>query len=353
MVVGVGVVIAVVVAVSSSTYGAAVTYNSACGERAAHNGTTGEVGVRFVVYSDSVGGNDVHRELIGTVLGLDPAPAFVLHCGDSVDGSDVDGVWGDFFSIIQPACNTYPFFITMGNHDEPTDAWAERMSSELYYSFDWGLYIHVIVVNTLIDTDTGSAQYQWLQEDLASASMMPRWIFVIQHHPRYSTGYHGCQHKVEAFSELYATYNVTAAFQGHDHGYERIFPLNGYHSFVLGGGGETLRNQKWTDTWSAKFVKTNHFLIVDIVTENHLIFTAVKHNDASQVIETLELDNGKPYLWYGVEGGASTHCQCDDSWKLPVAIVVTAAVPLACVILAILVGKLFQSRIMFPSPEDP
>ncbi|KAH3767042.1 hypothetical protein Pelo_1072 [Pelomyxa schiedti] len=114
MVVGVGVVIAVVVAVSSSTYGAAVTYNSVCGERTVHNGTTGEVGVRFVVYSDSVGGNDVHRELIGTVLGLDPAPAFVLHCGDSVDGSDVDGVWGDFFSIIQPACNTYPFFITMG-----------------------------------------------------------------------------------------------------------------------------------------------------------------------------------------------------------------------------------------------
>ncbi|HTC94227.1 MAG TPA: metallophosphoesterase [Terriglobales bacterium] len=119
-----------------------------------------------------------------------------------------------------------------------------------YYSYDLGAW-HVIVINSNCSElpggcAAGSAEEQWLRQDLAqhsTACTVAYW-----HHPLFSSGKaHGNDPEMKPFwQDLYAA-NADIVINGHDHDYERFAPQDpdgkldnarGIREFVVGSGGK-------------------------------------------------------------------------------------------------------------------
>ena len=103
------------------------------------------------------------------------------------------------------------------------------------------------------DALPGSAQYQWLEGQLAAAQAAGRITFVQYHHAAYSSGVHGrppgtdtatqatqSGQPLRALTPLFALYDVKAVFSGHDEMYEHAV-VDGIHFYDVGIGGDGLR----------------------------------------------------------------------------------------------------------------
>ncbi len=120
--------------------------------------------------------------------------------------------------------------------------------SKAYYSYDLGSW-HIIVLNSNIAHDAGSAQVQWLRSDL-QANSGKSCTLAYWHHPRFSSGTHGNDSREAAFWETLYAEDVDVIITAHDHSYERFAPQTpdgvandsrGIRSFVVGTGGTGLR----------------------------------------------------------------------------------------------------------------
>jgi hypothetical protein len=115
-----------------------------------------------------------------------------------------------------------------------------------FYSFDLGNW-HIISLNSNIPDSRGSAQWEWLREDLESNSAH-RCTLAYWHHPRFSSSISGGGFMADAWRLLYEL-GADVVVTAHDHGYERFAPLdgegrrndaNGIRQFVVGTGGAPL-----------------------------------------------------------------------------------------------------------------
>ena len=118
-----------------------------------------------------------------------------------------------------------------------------------YYSYDLGGW-HVIVINsncTEVSCSAGSAQEQWLRQDLAAN---PRQCTLAYwHHPRWSSGAHGNNTSMAAIWQALHDNGADLILNGHDHDYERWAPMDGNGNasptgmveIVVGTGGTALR----------------------------------------------------------------------------------------------------------------
>jgi 3',5'-cyclic AMP phosphodiesterase CpdA len=81
-------------------------------------------------------------------------------------------------------------------------------------------------------------QFQWLENELKASSS--DWKIAVFHEPIYSSGgMHGSDLSLRKVLEpFFVKYNVSVAFSGHDHFYERVKPQQGIAYFVVGSGGE-------------------------------------------------------------------------------------------------------------------
>jgi|GEM_PF-5090029 hypothetical protein len=116
----------------------------------------------------------------------------------------------------------------------------------------------------------GTEQYAWLERTLAETSAL--WRVVWFHHPPYSSGNHGPSvEQREALAPLLEQYQVDVVFNGHDHIYERSFPMranrredeSGVIYVVTGGGGAPLYPVD-AGEWTAFATSVHHCCIVSI-----------------------------------------------------------------------------------------
>ncbi len=122
-----------------------------------------------------------------------------------------------------------------------------------YYSYDIGDW-HVIalnseiVVNDVFKPEDREAQETWLQDDLNEKKS--KCTVAYFHHPRYSSGWHGSDPRLERIWTILYEAGVDLVLTGHDHHYERFAPLgpagapdtlNGIVQFIAGTGGGDLR----------------------------------------------------------------------------------------------------------------
>ena len=117
------------------------------------------------------------------------------------------------------------------------------------------------------------AQEAWLAATLAHARAT--WVVVALHHPPYSAGWHGSQHRVRrAFVPLFRRFGVDIVLAGHEHDYQRSKPLAGI-TYVISGAAAHLRA-----TGRARFTAasraTHHFVDLRISPER-LELVAVNH----------------------------------------------------------------------------
>ena len=116
-----------------------------------------------------------------------------------------------------------------------------------FYSFEVGNW-HVVSLNSNTLASEGSAQIQWLRQDLSSTRA--RCVAAIWHHPLFSSGQNG---GVPFMRDAWRTLREMGAdvvIQGHDHIYERFArqdengraTSDGLRGFVVGTGGAELTN---------------------------------------------------------------------------------------------------------------
>jgi len=241
------------------------------------------------------------------------APTFVLHTGDLMDHGYEEGAYDHFVSCYEDLFAETPFFPTAGNHDMGNGAiWAYKsyLEEQLFvndpaawggdfaadftityeddpntYSTDFSDKTHLDIVPSGVSWETFYAmRYEnavvisfeqgtrwwsntpktWLEDHLAAARADPDidHVFVIMHHPMYSTKMletsdSECVGPVRGYYEqIFRDFDVDLVFAGHTHIYDRFYvpddgtptrqspPPTHYdrdaeavHYLVTGGGG--------------------------------------------------------------------------------------------------------------------
>ena len=104
-----------------------------------------------------------------------------------------------------------------------TDSDGNIYYNNLYWSFDYGP-VHFIMIDEYSTMTAGSAQYSWVQNDLANTTKP--WKVMIYHEAAYSAGADGDNSTVRVFEPLITQYNVDLVFSGHSHNYARCGAYN-------------------------------------------------------------------------------------------------------------------------------
>lgn len=194
--------------------------------------------------------------------------------------SYVFGYYGELFWNL-------PFFPTSGNHDYETNAAEPYLADfflrrnawraadlERYYSFDWGP-VHFVSLDTetpllQISSTATDDMRDWLAADLA-ATARP-WKVVYFHKPPYSVHPDGRLPSEEVRTLLvpvFEQYGVQLVLSGHDHSYERYYPLKGGAistlaqggvTYVVSGGGGAPVYMPGYDARQAFTAGVNHFI---------------------------------------------------------------------------------------------
>ena len=154
-----------------------------------------------------------------------------------------DPTWGGFLERIRPV---------PGNHEYETKEASAYFAyfgarvgklGEGWYSYDVGAW-HLIALNSECGAIRGgcegkdSAELAWLVADLAAHPA--KCTLAYWHHPRYSSGRHGDNDMTEGIWQALSDAGADVVLEGHDHDYERMAPINGIRSFVVGTGGRSL-----------------------------------------------------------------------------------------------------------------
>ena len=128
--------------------------------------------------------------------------------------------------------------INIGNHEnDANEGNSQYMNafglSKQYYSFDY-VNAHVLTMASEISFSKGSAQYNFVENDLKTAAANPniKWIIVNYHRVMYTSPNtcsastcEGSSSLRDAYHPLFDKYRVDLVLQGHVHNYQRTFPL--------------------------------------------------------------------------------------------------------------------------------
>lgn len=186
------------------------------------------------------------------LVSANPAAAVFTLGDNAYDSGTIDEyrncygpTWGQFRD------RTFP---TPGNHEYVTPGadgyfnyYADRAgpSGRGFYSYDLGSW-HFVSLNSNVDATRGSAQEQWLRDDL-TAHRGQRCLLAYWHHPVFSSSsVHGNNPWMADIWRTLEEFGADVILTGHDHGYERFAPQradatpdpdHGIREFVVGTGG--------------------------------------------------------------------------------------------------------------------
>ena len=164
--------------------------------------------------------------------------------GSSTDYANCfNPTWGGFLDRIRPV---------PGNHEYETRQAAAYFAyfgtrvgkvGQGWYSYDVGAW-HLIALNSNCGAIPGgcegrdSEEFAWLVKDLADHPA--KCTLAYWHHPRYSSGRHGDNDMTDEIWQALSDAGADVILEGHDHDYERMSPIRGIRSFVVGTGGRGL-----------------------------------------------------------------------------------------------------------------
>ncbi|HTG82733.1 MAG TPA: metallophosphoesterase [Geobacteraceae bacterium] len=187
----------------------------------------------FVVMGDSRGNDPVFRK--GLALAAGYKPLFILHSGDfSMNGSEAEV--DHFLEVVRDSVPDIPLFVVPGNHEQKKPFLAKV--GPLDFTIDSArLGLAMIVVDNSAYS-LKMPQWSFLKSQLARKRKV---AFVAMHVPprterwRWHTFADGAADLIRLLAEK----NVTAAFYGHVHLYDRD-DIEGVPHFITGGAGAPL-----------------------------------------------------------------------------------------------------------------
>jgi hypothetical protein len=243
--------------------------------------------------------------------------SLVLFNGDLTLLGTSASEYNTFFTAASAFLANNLVYHVMGNHDNSNSSMFSNLwdlpqtgGTNLYYSFRYGNAIFI----SLNSNDAGNAtQLTWLQNTLSAAASDPSitWKIVSFHHAFFNTGSHtgDMDSYRSTWWKAFDDYGVDMVFNGHDHNYQRTYPINlnagsvgtpvakygststeGRCQVISGGAGAGLYSQNTgsSDAWSINvFNKTYNYTSVT-VTGCKVKIIAYDQNNV--LIDSLTLD---------------------------------------------------------------
>jgi hypothetical protein len=226
-------------------------------------------------------------------------PAFqglVLHSADWVN-TDAETNWtsewfvsGSSYPQIHAFQAEVPINGARGNHEGSGTYFKKYYPfpyvSGFYWAFDYGP-ARIIVLDEYTSYASGSAQYNWLVNELSSTTKL--WKVIVSHEPGWGAGTHGNNVDIQnIIHPLVLQYGVDLLIFGHNHNYARAM-VDGVPYITSGGGGASLYAVDPSAPNIVKAVQTFNYGTIDIQNDT-LTFTARNNSDA--VIETFTITHG-------------------------------------------------------------
>ncbi len=247
--------------------------------------------IRIGVYGDVRGGHDVHRQIVGSMLGegLD----LVCVTGDMVLRGADEADWQKFFAITGELLAQQPYLATIGNHDLGWSgtqlalpaAPADRPADTYWYSTDLA-DIHLVFLDS--NAYEREEQEKWLDADLAAARVRNvRAILAFTHAGPYARGIHrGNPIARDRYVPILAKHHVDLLLAGHDHLYERG-EAGGVRYVVTGGGGAGLyeascgvaKKPACEEDGMQKLAIEHHYLVLTV--DKHVLEMCPRRPDGS------------------------------------------------------------------------
>tara|TARA_B100001750_G_scaffold227878_1_gene221893 strand:- start:1936 stop:3261 length:1326 start_codon:yes stop_codon:yes gene_type:complete len=185
-------------------------------------------------YGDSSEAIEVSEAILS-----DSAAQMVTISGDISYADGEQSVWDDWFDNQEASMTQIPWVVAAGNHEnEPGYDFTPfehrfdsdgQIESETFWFSRNVPGVHMIFMSTEHDYTPSSTQYSWLEQDLASVNREETpFVVVYGHKPMYSSNsYHGSEVELRtALEELYVNQGVDLVIAGHDHFYERTWPVS-------------------------------------------------------------------------------------------------------------------------------
>jgi hypothetical protein len=252
-----------------------------------------EVAFRFAVSGDS---RD-NQETWGLILdAMDThAPDFYLFSGDAVDLGVNMEEWNAWFEAGEGHLEERPLLFAHGNHEFQVQTYyalVAQPGNEQWFSFDYANAHFVVLNDTVAQSGDREAQAAWMQTDLA-ATTAP-WKFALHHQPAYSScTTHGSNEDLQTlWSPVEEAGGVAVDFTGHNHNYERSYPLLGGAQataeagttyVVAAGAGADLYGNDLANAFTEVAAVTENFVIVDV---NGSTMTMTAYDLAGNVLDT-------------------------------------------------------------------
>ncbi len=259
--------------------------------------------LKFFAYGDTRSYPDDHDKVAEGILNeITSDPEFqtlVISVGDLVSDGERESDWDDeFFNesyshIIQMLAQL-PYQSARGNHEGNGILYRKYFPypyvDSHYWSFDYGP-AHFVVIDQYIDYSTGSTQYNWIDNDLASSTKP--WKFICLHEPGWSAGGHSNEQAVQDYIQpLCEKYHVPIVFGGHNHYYARA-EVNGVEHITTGGGGAPLYNPDPSYPNIVATAKAHHYCKIKL-DNNMLYFSA--YDDGGTRIDTFSVERNTSVL---------------------------------------------------------
>jgi hypothetical protein len=232
--------------------------------------------LKFLAYGDTRTYPATHNQVAGAMLSTLAADSsfqsLVLFMGDYVTTGTSEALWtSEFFDpTVLPNVRTLmantAHQAAIGNHEGTGVLFVKYLPYPFvagrYWSFDYGP-IHVTVVDQYTSYSPGSAQYQWIVDDLARTNKT--WKFLLLHEPGWSAyGGHPNNTVVQAYLQpLCLQYGVSIVFGGHNHYYSRA-TVNGVQHLTTGGGGAPLETPDGLMPYIVASARANHHCTIAI-----------------------------------------------------------------------------------------
>ncbi|MFC2116917.1 metallophosphoesterase [Bacteroidota bacterium] len=256
----------------------------------------------FIAYGDNKNGPFNHEKVANLALTKDPN--FAIHNGDLVNRGGVYVQWEKlFFNPIRHLISHVPIYTVIGNHEDMSDNYfsffCPPCDTLAYYSIDYG-NAHVIILNTEEESMFDSPnQVKWLIDDLES-NQDATWKFVVFHVPPFTSGgnyYSGSRVEVkDLLVPIFQKYGVDMVLSGHDHHYERSFPIgsksdNSAITYIVCGNGGTPMRYNSPREWTLYSERVFGFTLINI-DGSKMHFQSISIDD--RVIDEFTLDKADP-----------------------------------------------------------
>lgn len=247
--------------------------------------------LKFLLFGDSRTQREQRSELVKKVMENFSDIDFFIHTGDIVADGRIQSQWDNYFDDIELLSQKILGYFIEGNHEKLDGNMYENIVlpsngiNSFYYSFNIGP-VNFIGLNTERDR---IGQTSWLETELQKADQDNNtlWKCVYMHQPIFSSmlNREDLNDVVPEWCPLFEQYNVDLVFAGHNHYYERSFPMNQFKSFdssnsyefenpsnpmymITGGAGAPLYELTTSPDYAPFYNNSYHFIIIDINTDD-------------------------------------------------------------------------------------